>query len=268
MTTTSPPGPAYRYDHFRLSHMLADMRFDPDTPTTGDRLPHLDLPTLDGERLTFASLNRPHLFVFGSNTCPMTASARDVLGRLHREFGARVRFVLIQVREAHPGESIPQPDSMEKKRAHARRLRQTLGVEFAVAVDDLEGSFHSSLDPKPNAAYLVDTQAKILFRSMWSSDEQRLREALTATVEGRTPDQRQSTRMLRPTLGALGHVGSVIDDAGRSARRDLLRSAPPMLIGARLAGLFRGLAPERRGYALLATAGATVLAAVAVAVLL
>lgn len=268
MATTSTSASTYRYDRFRLSHMLADMRFDPDTPTTGDLLPHLDLNTLDGERITFEGLDRPHLFVFGSNTCPMTASARDVLGELHRDFGDKIRFVLVQVREAHPGEHISQPSSIEEKTAHARRLRDTLDVDFTVAVDDLDGSFHSSLDPKPNAAYLVDDQGTILFRSMWSSDEQRLRAALTATIEGRAPDRRQSTRVLQPTLGALGHVGPVIDNAGPRARRDLLRSAPPMLLAARLAGLFRGVSPNRRGYALLATGAATLLAAVAIALLL
>ena len=260
MATTSTSGSAYRYDHFRLSHLLADMRFDPDTPTTGDRLPQLDLDTLDGGRITFEDLDRPHLFVFGSNTCPMTASAGDVLGARHHEFGDKIRFVLVQVREAHPGEHLPQPSSMEEKRAHARRLRDTLNVDFTVAIDDFDGSFHSSLDPKPNAAYLVDRHGRILFRSMWASDEPGLRTALTATIEGRTAARRQSTRVLQPTLGALGHVGPVIDDAGPRARRDLLRSAPPMLLAARLTAQFRRVSPNRRGRALLATAGATLLA--------
>ena len=265
-TTTSEPG--YRYERFRLSHMLADMRFDPDTPATGDHLPQLDLQTLDGERITFEDLDRPHLFVFGSNTCPMTASAGDVLGDLHREFGDKIRFVLVQVREAHPGEYIPQPSSFEEKEAHARRLRDALGVVFTVAVDDLDGSFHLSLDPKPNAAYLVDTQGMILFRSMWSSDEKGLRSALTATIEGSAPDKRQSTRKLKPSLGSLGYVDRVIRNAGPSASRDLLRSAPPMLLGARLAGLFGTVSPNRRGHALLAATGALVLAAVALTLLL
>lgn len=266
MTTTTAS--EYRYEHFRLSHMLADMRFAPDTPAAGDRLPQLDLQTLEGERITVEDLDRPHLFVFGSNTCPMTASARDVLGALQREFGEQVRFVLVQVREAHPGEHIPQPRSFEEKVAHAHRLRDSLGVTFTVAVDDLDGSFHASLDPKPNAAYLVDSQGRILFRSIWSTDEGALRSALTATAQGRAPEQHESTRMLKPSLGSIGYIDAVIRDAGPSAGRDLLRSAPPMLVGARLAGLFRSVSPNRRGYALLATTGAVALAAVAALVLL
>lgn len=258
----------YRYDNFRLSHLLADMRFNPDTPEAGDRLPHLDLQTLDGDRITFEDLDRPHLFVFGSNTCPMTASAGDVIEDLHLEFGEKIRFVLVQVREAHPGEHIPQPSSFEEKEAHARKLRDALGVRFTVAVDDLDGSFHSSLDPKPNAAYLVDTQGTITFRSMWSSDQDGLRSALAATSEGRTPDKRQSTRTMKPLLRAMGYVDRVIRNAGPGASRDLLRSAPPMLLGARLAGLFRQVSPNRRGHALLATTGAIVLAVIAVVALL
>lgn len=254
-TTTS----AYRYDHFRLSHMLADMRFDPQTPSPGDRLPHLDLETLDDDRITLERLDRPHLFVFGSNTCPMTASAGDVLGDLHREFGDEVRFVLVQVREAHPGEHIPQPATFAQKRAYARRLGESLSVPFTVAVDDLEGRFHTALDPKPNAAYLVDEQGTILFRSLWSRDQVGLRSALAAVAAGRRPDKLQSTRTLHPMLTSIGYVDEVVRAGGPSASRDLLRSAPPMALMGRLAGLFRRLPPARRGAALLAATGAVAL---------
>lgn len=260
MATTTPS--EYRYERFRLSHMLADMRFDPDTPAPGDRLGQLDLETLEGEHITLDALDRPHLFIFGSNTCPMTASAADPLRDLHREFGEQVRFVLVQVREAHPGEHIPQPGSFAEKKAHARALRDALDVPFTVAVDDLEGSFHASLDPKPNAAYIVDPQGTIEFRSMWSRDRNSLRPALAAAAAGQQPPRRQSTRMLKPSLASLGYIDDVIRAAGPQATRDLLRSAPPMLLGARLARLFGSVAPDRRGYALLGTVGAVLVAVV------
>ena len=257
---TSAP-PEYAYEHFRLSHMLADMRFTPGTPAPGDRLPQLDLRTAVGERITFADLDRPHLFVFGSNTCPMTASAGDVLLDLHREWGEQVRFVLVQVREAHPGERIPQPRAIEEKVAHARRLGEMLGVPFTVAVDDLDGSFHASLDAKPNAAYLVDAQGTIVFRALWSRDGDGLRRALAAVAEGRRPPKSQSTRKLAPMLASLGYVDPVIRSAGPQASRDLLRSAPPMLLTARLTRLFAPVAHDRRGHALLVSAAAAGVAA-------
>jgi hypothetical protein len=255
-------GSVYRYEHFALRHMLADLRFDPDSPAPGDRLPHLDLETLAGQRITLGDLDRPHLFVFGSNTCPMTASAGSPLRRLHHEYGDHVRFVLVQVREAHPGEHIGQPASPADKRAHAERLRGSLGIDFAVAVDDLEGSFHASLDPKPNAAYLVGAGGEIVFRSIWASDERGLDRALRAAANGDTAEHGQSTRMVGPMLRAIGHVEQVVRAAGPRSVRDLARSAPPMWLGARIASLFRSLAPERRGVALVAgSAGVVALAA-------
>jgi hypothetical protein len=143
----------YRCEHFQLRHMLADLRFDQDGPGPGDRLPELRLLTIDGETIELDALDRPHLFVFGSNTCPMTAAAAAPLDRLRARFGDEVRFVLVQVREAHPGEHLGQADSFEQKVAQARRLRAALGVDLTVAVDELDGRFHTSLDPKPNAAY-------------------------------------------------------------------------------------------------------------------
>lgn len=256
----------YAYEQFRVSHMIADMRFTPGTPAPGDRLPAFDLETIDGERVRSRDIDRPHLFVFGSATCPMTASAGSVLSDLHRNFGDRIRFVLVQVREAHPGERIPQPRSFEDKVDHARRLRDALGVPFTVAVDDVHGSFHSSLDPKPNAAYLVDAQGTIVFRSLWARDGHGLHQALAAVAEGRRPPKTQSTRMLSPVLASVGHVDPVIRRAGARAARDLLRSAPPMLLAGRMARLFGPVAPDRRGTAVMATVAAALAAAVVVGV--
>jgi hypothetical protein len=242
----------YRYEHFQLRHMLADLRFDPAGPGPGDRLPGFRLLTIDGETIDLEALDRPHLFVFGSNTCPMTAAAASPLERLRARFGDEVRFVLVQVREAHPGEHLGQAESFEEKVAQARRLRVALGIDLTVAVDELDGRFHTSLDPKPNAAYLVDQDGVIRFRSLWGSDERGLRRALESVTTGVNPAREQSTRMLAPMLAALGYLDGILRTAGPRAARDLARSAPPMLLGARLASVFGRLRPERRGLAVVA----------------
>jgi hypothetical protein len=256
----------YRYTHFELRHLLADLRFDPDGPGPGERLPALQLPLLEGGDLDLRSLDRPHLFVFGSSTCPMTASAAEPLERLHRAFGDRVTFVLVQVREAHPGELVEQPATMAEKRERAHRLRQTLGVSMAIAIDDLDGELHTGTDTKPNAAYLVDRDGTILFRSLWAGDERGLRRAIEAVAEGRRLARSESTRMVRPLLGALGYVDGVVGAAGRRAVRDLVRSAPPMFVGGRLASWFRSLHPSRRGPAVMAVTGLAIAAAAAATV--
>ena len=45
----------------------------------------------------------------------MTASAGSALKQLHEEFGDRVAFVTLYVREAHPGERYPQSQTLEQK---------------------------------------------------------------------------------------------------------------------------------------------------------
>ena len=73
---------------------------------------HIDLPTTDGGRFSSESIaadGRPVLLVFGSLTCPVTQSAGRGLLDLHRTYGDAIRFVVVNVREAHPGADTPQP---------------------------------------------------------------------------------------------------------------------------------------------------------------
>ncbi len=51
----------------------------------------------------------------------MTRGARPSLKDLHRDFGARVRFVSVYVREAHPGDVDAQHTSDDQKMRYARR---------------------------------------------------------------------------------------------------------------------------------------------------
>jgi hypothetical protein len=92
----------------------------------------------------------------------------------------------------------------------------------------------------------------IRFRSLWASDERGLRRALEAVTAGVAPAREQSTRMLTPMLAALGYLDGILRTAGPRAAHDLARSAPPMLLGARLASVFGRLRPERRGLAVVA----------------
>ena len=96
----------------------------------------------------------------------MTKSAGPALKQLHHEFGDRIGFVSLYVREAHPGDDYPQPESFERKLRHARDYRDREELSWPVAFDDVEGTLHRQLDPKPNAAYLMATDGTVLWRSI------------------------------------------------------------------------------------------------------
>lgn len=192
----------------------------------------------------------------------MTASAGPALLRLQREYGDRVAFVTLYVREAHPGDRYPQPDDPERKMAHARAYEARDGITWPVAVDDVDGRLHRTLDPKPNASYFVDRNGDVAFRVLWSNDERALRAGLEAVLAGSRGEKQ--TRLV-PMLTGLGKVDEILDLSGEQARRDVRREAPPLLAMARVAAFFRPLSPFGRGVAALATImGSGIAAALAI----
>ena len=111
-TEDSPDaGRLYRFEHLAVGIVMKDMYFSKADPGPGDRAPDFDLPTLGGGRFRSADLGEtgPALLIFGSYTCPVTENAAPGLKELHGRFGDRVRFVMVDVREAHPGKAVTQP---------------------------------------------------------------------------------------------------------------------------------------------------------------
>ncbi len=235
----------YRFEHLRLRDILRDLYFRPSDPAPGDPMVDFDLPTLDGGRFRSSELSEtgPALLVFGSFTCPIVDSAAPGLNELHARFGSVVRFVMVNVREAHPGANAPQPADFAEKREHAERLRDLHGIRYEVAVDDIDGSLHRALSPKPNSAYLLASDGTILFRAHWANNTKPLAEALEAVTAGRPLRRTTSRGLLRPIWPTVRYVAPVMDRAGRGAWRDLWHAAPPMAATAFLLRLF-GLVPE------------------------
>jgi hypothetical protein len=177
----------------------------------------------------------------------MTRNAGPALHRLHDRYGDRIRFVSLYVREAHPGDRYPQPETFEEKQRHARDYAERDGIGWTVAVDDVAGGLHRQLDPKPHAAYLVDTQGTVLWRGLWANDEHVVEEALAAVADGERPPRAEVQPLLVPMLGGTGSMWEVWDAAGGHAKTDVLREAPPVYLSGRLAHLFRPLPPMARG---------------------
>ena len=241
----------YRYDRFTIRLLLRDMRFRKGAAVPGDPVPAFNLVTTDDEELTNQDVfgDKPVLLIFGSITCPMTASAMPFLTRLHAEFGDRVDFIMLNVREAHPGEHFRQPLTVAEKLDHARALKELYGISWTVATDNIEGSLHRALDPKPNSAILTNAAGVIIFRSLWASDQKAVRQALESAVAGRTLDKSQSQALFLPVARAMGQVQEVMERAGPQAVKDLWRVALPMALAGRVATMFSPLSRDRRGVA-------------------
>ena len=182
----------------------------------------------------------------------MTASAGPALKELHRKFGERVAFLTVYVREAHPGERYPQPDTFERKLAHARIYQDRDQIAWPVAVDDVEGSFHQALDPKPNAAYFADDRGTIVFRTLWSNDVAGLQQGFRALLSDDVARSRgQSEATLLPMMRGMGAMDEILGSSGNIARQDFRRALPPVYAMAKIAGIFRPLPPLGRAAAAL-----------------
>lgn len=263
-------GAVYRYDRPRLyPDMMQDMFIGRDEAAPGDIVGQFVLLTTGGRRIdrrSFGESGRPMLVVFGSRTCPVTESAAVGLAQLHAEFGRQIRFVLVNVREAHPGRRIPQPQTFEQKWRRAYDLKVHLEIPFEVASDDIDGTLHRALGSRPNSAYLLAPSGKILLRAQWANVTSSLRVALMEVLAGGAPRTLTSTG--RAILQMTGYMSPVLEAAGRPAKLDTWRLAPPLGVMMLAADLFVTLPRARRGAAAAALLGATLAAVIGVALAL
>lgn len=251
MSATAPADAStYRFARPTVGDVMRDMRIPAGDLGPGDKVPDFDLPTLDHARFSsgqFDGGGRPTLIVFGSLTCPITESAGAGLVELHERYGEEIRFVVVNTREAHPGEAIPQPSTFEEKRAHAAKLRAHHRFDFEVAVDDIDGTVHRAFGTRPSSAYLVDADGTILFRAHWSNVTGALEEALAATAAGRPVPTVTAAQTSRAIAKMIGHAGDALDDAGPGAMRDTWLVAPPFAAMIRFSRLFAFMPKDRRG---------------------
>jgi glutathione peroxidase-family protein len=176
---------AYNYEHFsrQLLQELDRMPFA--GPQPGERAPDFKAETLEGESLRLSDYQNKKnvLLLFGSVTCPMTASAIGQMNQLYDHFrGDEIEFLFVYVREAHPGERIRAHRSQSEKIEAARVLRDEENMEMPVLVDDVRGTIHRKYSRLPNPAFLIDKSGRVAFRSMWTRPEQ-LQSAIEELLE-------------------------------------------------------------------------------------
>ncbi len=249
--TTKTTQLPYDFDHPRLyPDVFHDMHIGKADLGPGDAVGEFDLPTTEGGRFRSSDLRadgRPVLVTFGSQTCPITESAAPGLKGLHARFGQKIRFVMLAVREAHPGASIPQPHTAAQKARHAQALRDRHALPFEVAVDSVDGALHRRLGSRPSSAYLVLPDGTIAFRAQWSNEIDSIASALEAVTNNRPVPNPTVTRTYPAMAKAMGFGGPVHQAAGKGATFDTWRIAPPFGMIMAISGMLFFLPVERRG---------------------
>jgi thiol-disulfide isomerase/thioredoxin len=151
----------------------------PETLAVGDIAPSFTLQERTGERTYTLSAFRdqcPVVLVFGSLTCPPFRREVPQLERLFAEYGDRVEFFLVYLREAHPDSvvavtrdgkdellRIGQTDDWAGRAKHAELCTTTLKLTFPALVDNDQNEVRDAYAGWPSRLMVVGKDGKVAY---------------------------------------------------------------------------------------------------------
>ncbi len=197
-------------------------------PSAGEQFKDSTLIDLDsGEPVKLSDFQGKWVVLeTGSSTCSMyTKNIPDMKG-IEADY-PDVEFLVIYVREAHPGERLHQHRDFEEKLAAARLLKPRYGEHRRVLVDSHNGDFHRMYGMMPNILYVIRPDGTIHYRCNWATAE-KLREALADrenyhTYENADVKELKAARGLYTTIRTMWTGGFV-------ALYDFVKAGPGMAI--------------------------------------
>ena len=161
------PAPIYNNPRFRVSDYNFEMFVG---PRAGDDLKDFtltELATGDAVKLTdFAG--KWVVIETGSSTCSMYTKNIPDMKQIAGEF-ADVEFLLVYVREAHPGERLGPHQNMDDKIKAAKLVAPRYAEHRRVLVDNLDGDFHRAYGSMPNVIYIIRPDGKVHYRCNWAT---------------------------------------------------------------------------------------------------
>lgn len=158
----------YNYTHFKATYYDFKNFIG---PKAGEKYFDFKAKTLDGREVSLSNfLDKPIVLDTGSITCPMYANSKSPMIELQEEY-PNIHFLLLYVREAHPGGRTNGITSMKEKMANAKAMLKLYKEKRTILVDDLEGTAHQLYGAMPNMTYVIDTDGTVKFRANWTNVE-------------------------------------------------------------------------------------------------
>jgi len=155
----------YNYRNFRTSNY--DYMVFPG-PKAGDDMLDFTLTSLDGKEIKLSDYKGKWVVIeTASLTCPMYVKNVNPIKKVMQKF-PDVKFLVVYVREAHPGSRVGPHETLDDKIALADRMKKETGEVRNVAVDNLDGEMHKAYGSFPNMAYVVNPDGKVIYRCDWS----------------------------------------------------------------------------------------------------
>lgn len=153
----------YNYDHFGLEHRVMDHLGG---VRVGEPAPDFTATRLDGTHVKLSDFRgEPVVVETGSVSCPMYVSHVESMNALAFRF-PDVVFLVLYMREAHPGRRIGAHRDATQKAAAARIVVDEEREGRTIVVDDLAGTAHRHDGAMPNTVHLIDADGIVAFRAM------------------------------------------------------------------------------------------------------
>ncbi|MCF6274848.1 MAG: redoxin domain-containing protein [Robiginitomaculum sp.] len=150
----------------------------------GETLPDIALKDISGKTVKLRKLLGQILVLeTGSITCPLYVGKIKSMNTIAREH-QDVNFVVIYIREAHPGNRINAHENASNKVHNAQVLKTKEPENRTILIDSLEGTLHERLGLLPNMAYVIDKSGTVLYRANWNIPD-RIDEVLKAIKSGK-----------------------------------------------------------------------------------
>ena len=159
--------PVYNNKRFRV----VDYNFDTFVgPAAGDKYIDADFTDLEsGEAVKISDFDGQWTVIeTGSSTCSMYTKNIVTYKDIVAEFDD-VNFVMVYVREAHPGERMGPHQSFDDKIKAAKLVAPRYKEFRRVLVDDIDGTFHRAYGAMPNVVYIIRPDGTIHYRCNWAA---------------------------------------------------------------------------------------------------
>lgn len=155
----------YNYSRFRTSNYEYE-KFP--GPKAGEEMLDFTLHTLDGSEVKLSEYRGKWLVLeTGSLTCPMYVKNIRPIDKLTKQF-PDVTFLVVYVREAHPGSRRGAHQTLEDKLKLAKESKAEYDEPRQVLVDDIDGGMHRAYGSFPNMIYIINPDGKVVYRCDWS----------------------------------------------------------------------------------------------------
>jgi len=157
--------PEYNYTHFNpKDYNFSDFK----GPKAGEHYINFHAKTIDGKDVKLSDyLGKPVVLETGSITCPMYANTSSPMNKLQEEY-PDVNFLLLYIREAHPGKRTNATTKIETKTLNAIATEKLYGEKRTILVDDINGTAHKLYGAMPNMTYVISKTGVVKFRANWS----------------------------------------------------------------------------------------------------